>query len=591
MLYPQNLNRLVEHLGLTIKFLDKVIDGHTFFPFYRSFLTKEQHQDYYQSMLDDSPKKNNKLTSIGGTKFISSEVRYCPVCLEQDVEQFGECFLHRTHQFSFLDVCPIHEVKLVSHCSTCNVSLVNQKASSMLFNSQCANGHNINSKITKSPLDPFMKNFLNDVNVFMNTKDISLEMLFHKLTSLLGNRGYIHFKGNLIYKKEILSDLIEFYNKDNLKRLGIEVEVFSRKKFVDQFIQREYSRKNIPLYLLLFRYLAGSASNFLNKNELYFNPLPFGPGPWKCINPICPHYNEAVINTCKRICREWVTGFFTCPHCGIKFTRRGFPNKEDENQYIIETMGSLFIDSAVRYYEKGLSTREIAKRLQSNKTTVTKYLKPFLKNLHVDENLIEIEAAKAVLEQGYREVAATVNSRENEYKETILQTIKELGEAAIRTRIKERNQCEYTWLMRHKRPWMEENLPPSKEFSNKINLEKIDDELYNLVDLAVKDIWSKLPPYRITKARILEGLPPYLTNAFRNHSKGLPKTRWLLDDNTELMDDYLVRGFPRVIQWFEETGFKRCNMNLLTYRFAAYKNCSPEVKQWVEKQIIIINDD
>src|SRR5690606_29924663 len=84
---------------------------------------------------------------VGGSlvknSLLSEHARYCPSCMQDDEINYGAVYLHRLHQLSFLSACPIHNVKLISHCKDCLEPLVNSDYSQLLVSSTCKFGHQL----------------------------------------------------------------------------------------------------------------------------------------------------------------------------------------------------------------------------------------------------------------------------------------------------------------------------------------------------------------------------------------------------------------------------------------------------------------
>lgn len=596
ILYPENLIRLTYDLGVSRSFINELIENHTFYPIIRPFIDDKVKVDCLNTFLYSmsTQTKSWKILLGVGKQLISEQLRYCPNCLHDDYTTYGECYLHREHQYSFLSVCPIHEVSLICHCPICKDTLVNDNASRMLFEPKCINGHFISSCNKVMELDPLMRNILLDFEALKTNKDVSSNQIYQRLISSLGSRGYIHFKGNIIYKKRLLSEVIKYYGEENLMKIGVDVEKLLHERSMVTILKQQDLRKHILLYILLMRYLGGSVSNFFNLDEQYFNLLPFGFGPWLCINPICPHYNERVITKCKRKVHEWVTGIFPCPHCGIVFTRRGLPFEEDETQYSVETMGSLFIKLVIMYYEQGYNIQTIANILHSNRPTVRKYLKPYRNQLDQEiENIkSEVESAMNELLIGISETAATkiIDSKLEKCKATVLEAILSLGNGATRPQIRKYNIHRYDWVMKHDRDWMEELLPPRKKLPSSINFYTMDEDLFVLVNNAVKKVWENPPKKKITKTQIFNELPNYVKYRCYNYPQYLPKTMKLIEERLETNDHYLIRRFPEVIQWFNKSRYRNLSLRLIQSHFKTYKESSPEVIRFVEKQIKLINN-
>lgn len=112
---PTNLEYLVKHLPVaSTHHLDNLIQQHTLYPFYKSFLT-----DSEAWLLKDRMRKKlgNSIFAIAKIPLLHSEhsrhfLRFCPTCLKQDIEKYGEAYWHRLHQIPGVFICTIHHTIL-----------------------------------------------------------------------------------------------------------------------------------------------------------------------------------------------------------------------------------------------------------------------------------------------------------------------------------------------------------------------------------------------------------------------------------------------------------------------------------------------
>lgn len=94
---------------------------------------------------------NNNMLNV--TKLFSKQVKYCPKCLYEDYEKYGECYVHRAHQFDFMTCCHLHRVELIDYCPNCNCPLSKDYAETLLSKPQCPSCSNA-IKVKKSDLIP-----------------------------------------------------------------------------------------------------------------------------------------------------------------------------------------------------------------------------------------------------------------------------------------------------------------------------------------------------------------------------------------------------------------------------------------------------
>ena len=103
----------------------RLLMDHTLFKYYVRFLPLERRISITEKALqNDSP--IGKLLPIPPHTNTSS-LRYCPRCIKEDREKYGEAYIHTTHFIPYITVCPIHEIKLF------NIEFIAQKINNTSF--------------------------------------------------------------------------------------------------------------------------------------------------------------------------------------------------------------------------------------------------------------------------------------------------------------------------------------------------------------------------------------------------------------------------------------------------------------------------
>lgn len=85
---------------------ETVVEKHTMYPAYIRFLPKLRRVDAVKGILSCEGNWKNLMCmpNLGYTRYI----RYCPECVKEDRERYGETYWHREHQISRIRVCPKH---------------------------------------------------------------------------------------------------------------------------------------------------------------------------------------------------------------------------------------------------------------------------------------------------------------------------------------------------------------------------------------------------------------------------------------------------------------------------------------------------
>lgn len=106
-----NLIYLVQNLPLrSQQTVDSLLQNHTLYPFYATFLMPQEAW-----LLKDSMRKklSGSILEIAKVAMNSSGdskkfLKFCPVCLIEDTQKYGEPYWHRMHQIPGVLVCPTH---------------------------------------------------------------------------------------------------------------------------------------------------------------------------------------------------------------------------------------------------------------------------------------------------------------------------------------------------------------------------------------------------------------------------------------------------------------------------------------------------
>lgn len=112
---PNNLEYLVKRLPTALTHhLETFIQDHTLYPFYRSFLKAPEAWMLKKRM---QKKLGSSISAIAKIHLPVQDgsrgfLRYCPVCLKQNIEQYGEAYWHRMHQVPGVLICTTHYVML-----------------------------------------------------------------------------------------------------------------------------------------------------------------------------------------------------------------------------------------------------------------------------------------------------------------------------------------------------------------------------------------------------------------------------------------------------------------------------------------------
>ena len=107
---PALSDEVVDQLTKTQSLID-VLVGHTMFPYHCRFLPLDRRKTALQSII--RMEKNYHNLILFPKRRTIPTMRYCPLCVANDRDTYGETYWHRIHQIIELSVCPVHHCYLV----------------------------------------------------------------------------------------------------------------------------------------------------------------------------------------------------------------------------------------------------------------------------------------------------------------------------------------------------------------------------------------------------------------------------------------------------------------------------------------------
>ncbi|MFT4413330.1 TnsD family Tn7-like transposition protein [Fredinandcohnia humi] len=593
-IFPTRLEKFLRNLPFGHEYdLEKIIYNHTWYGLYKCFIDKKKHKEYMEIFKYGTT--NSFWLYNKFHRLFSSKVRYCPKCVKEDIEKYGECYVHRSHQLDFLDFCPCHFVKLLDSCLKCTTELGNNYGSELVRNMHCINEHSICDQIqfvdNKSSTIQF-KMDIYKVICYMRDKSELLDAskVYHKMLMRLWNNGFIHYKGRFL-KQEIVSSMIDHYSIELIEAINLPRKYVNSKSFISRCLT-ENLEGDILFYSTLLLYLFKDIDFFIEYEEPIANIIPSGIGPWDCLNPMCSSYKMPVIKKCNRGSKSsggmCVSSEFSCPICGYTYVKRWHKDKEYKEKVMIKSMGHLWIQKVLKLYSQGYSCNEIAVELKCSEFAVRNNL---MKILGINKQLKNEEDREAVriFIKSYSEAASTndtLNQQIQDYRNFINSLIRKHN---IESRIEIINLAsrEYHWLKRNDNEWLESNIP--KMFNRRkiksLDLTSFDKQLSQKIEDIAFELYESYP-YRIFKSTILRQLSPTEVSRINSMPDRLPLSICTLKNSIENEQRYLIRGLPRVIKVIKKIGYRNITFERIASNYSSYKQCNEETRKEIERLIV-----
>lgn len=194
------------------KLMEQVVLEHTMFPYYARFLPLERKQEAFSWMVEMKGKCCD-IVPMRVTKGKIRYLRYCPLCVKEHRQQYGETYWTRVHQISDIRICIKHNVFLMNSIveMTGNIS-PNLLPAEMVIPEDGAILVNTNEKeyeISKFIQDIFLHPF-----DFTNTTHMG-KFLHGKLAGT----QYLSKRGGAKRITELFNDITNFYSDLELCRI------------------------------------------------------------------------------------------------------------------------------------------------------------------------------------------------------------------------------------------------------------------------------------------------------------------------------------------------------------------------------------
>lgn len=513
----------------TLNTAERLIYRHTMLPLYRFFLPKDR-LDKLVVWMKGSTRGNSIHVAIGA---VSSCIptpaffRYCRECVADDNAQYGEPYWHRCHQVMGVRVCHKHYVWLFESNIATFMQPNKHKFLVVPGESQLENGTSL--KDDNGHLE-FHQSMAESVAWLLQSNDtrvFGLLSLQRRYLLHLSRLGLTTSSGR-VEQRELIARFVNHFGTDLLDQLHCRIDCQSQDNWLSTLVRKPRKSAHPIRHVLLIHFLGLKVGDFFKMEQR--QDLPFGRGPWPCLNPVASHYKQTVIHNCV-ITRNSETGGQVgnfCCSCGFAYARTG-PDREKADRFRrgrIIAFGAVWERELIRLaYKEQIGLRPTARALGVNSNTVKKHLTRLTTESHK-----EPDNERAA---GQRETRrANWIFLRSEYPEKGRKELRDLDPA------------DYKWLYRHDIEWLRENLPPAKVWKPKaqrrVDWVKRDGSLASRVKFAARRI-KELPgrPVRITICSVGKMIGE-LSLLEKNLAK-LPMTRDVLDRCVESKEDFDVR--------------------------------------------------
>jgi hypothetical protein len=526
--FPNKLGYLISQMPPGHNFsVDRLIDKHTLLPFYSPFLLPDKVSQVRRDMTERSlggsiHGRIGNLTSNIQVKYL----RFCPVCVENDINLCGEPYWHRVHQLPGILVCPQHSV--------------------FLENSNVEYSHKVNknSLITgKQAIQKISPRFLDSANPNHSAHLFLAKQGYWLLQNsginycgphFFRNRFFVAlFRKNLatinrVWITDIHKLFGEFYDSEFLSLLSSSLQ--NKFTWLRRLLQESKHSQHPIRNLLLIYFLGYSIEDFLNLPEVIY---PFGKPPYPCLNSASDHYLELRIKTChingRRIFKT--VGTFSCD-CGFVYRRF---NLDEQGKRLYEYdqviyYGEAFYKKLIELQQNGLDIISISSTLEFPE----RIIKSQLRNVSLNSPAAKAQKRKILMSKKQKK---RLRFR-SEWRD-LLNSYPQLS----RMELKLINPTAYSWLQLKDKEWFDKNKPTRRKITdkdNRINWKEKDNELSIKAEtIALEMLNSTGKPVRVSVTGVAGKLSiAYLVN---KRPDCIPKTIQILKKYAESTEEFIVR--------------------------------------------------
>lgn len=259
---PSKLDALIENMPVNTKYTaDYFIYNHTLFPFYAAFIPPKRAKNIINEMKSgDGSVSYMQSGVVASSVSLNRYFRFCPKCIKEDIQDFGEPYWHRTHQIAGIFICLKHKESLLN--STVTLRGVNRQE---IVAPNMENCRVDRERIYKDELIEKMLWTAEDVETLLGNRYPFKEPEWFKsqFRIKLIEKEYARMN-NFVYQKRLKEDFQGFYGEEYLELVQSSVS-FNKRCWLTDLIRDDNRNTYALRYLLLARFLGMSIDDLFNK--------------------------------------------------------------------------------------------------------------------------------------------------------------------------------------------------------------------------------------------------------------------------------------------------------------------------------------
>ncbi|HHX61750.1 MAG TPA: hypothetical protein GX707_13745 [Epulopiscium sp.] len=391
---PTNLNILSSNIPIEFNIkADDLIENNTLYNYYTAFLTKERKNEIRERM------KQDRGNAFKITKYedipLNQYLRYCPKCINEQIEITGEMTWSRLHQVAY--ICPKHKEFILDS---------SYKTGGKDLNYVTPNGNIICINNRKEDKEMLLKISERIEEIVVNSSSFThhdLRIVYHQE---LDKRGYLYKTKAQVYSQE-LEEIIQAYFG---KELLIKILKREESRWISRLVHN-YTKETHPLYHILMQEFLDldtlKIGEILKDIEEFKKELQDkgfnteGMEPWvydyieelstldiTCKNVLAKHYGEKLIKDI-RLHYCYSSQAFMCTFkcsCGFKYTTLYLDVLDTKGEKVgkIKEWGEVYFAELVKLEHLGI--KKIARMTGINAGTIRRQRKG-LRSVRRDKGL------------------------------------------------------------------------------------------------------------------------------------------------------------------------------------------------------------
>lgn len=537
-------------IGSHLKFLCNVLGGiykpeqlvqeHTLLPFYIPFMPSNRRKELMEEIIyEDGKGIYTKIGIIAGSICRKDGIYYCAVCASEDIERFGEAYIHREHQLQGVMMCPHHGQFLKKYSITSHghsrIEYIRLNGALLDWSKMYLCQEKYQDKLLQISKAAYYLlshdlSYINKDDILLRYKNLLYEM---NLTT-----------NNLrVKQKELHEMVVNHFGDELLDVLESNIDKNDEYNWL-KVATRNAARTVHPLrHILLILFLAGDMETFFAGVRKTYNP--FGKEPWPCLNKAADHYQQDII-TRLVLSADYKTrkpvGTFICT-CGYIYSRTG-PDKREKDRYHkgrVKAFGHVWEEKLkALLVEQCLSYRKMALQMGCDIRTILKFASIFAAKKDIADDV----------SQGKQKSPENLVAKE--YKDRLLHIVTENPDLS-RTEIRSICQKEYTFLYRYKKEWLFEVLPARKQRNGGkgyIDWDRRDHDVLCQLKRACNELLNREKPIRISKTAL--GKAIVKLSLLEKHLDKLSQCQKFIVKVSETKQQFQLRRCQMIIMKMQE---------------------------------------